>query len=537
MGPSSRLGLVACLAALGAAATPLAQTPSPSARATFVVSDLHMGPGRRPSGSWHPYEDFRWSSDLSSFLDAVNSGRGAVDLVLNGDTFELLQAIGSECDAVVDAGCSEGQALARLERVLTAHDVELKALAAFARSGANRVVIVPGDHDAALLFPAVGRRLLAALGGSAARVTLAIQGHWVSADGRLVAEHGHQIGSSAHRFDNWPSPFVTRAGAAHLVRPWGEQVVQGLYNRLEERYPIVDNVAQSGSGLKYALAAEPAVDIHDAAPQLLRYLLFLMSWQQFRMELDGGEVQPPRWNLADTRAQGAAFLVSTLPDDDPFKKAAATALAEGRLAEVMAGLDDDDVTAICDYRAAVRRARRRFEPVVSQFAPRGPVVTECPRTPDTRGAAFDYFWQSRDQMFGRHLESVAARLPGTTMPAVLVHGHTHLPDRAQSYANMISGGLLTIPMEGFSPVRGALTPVVINGGAWQRTITPAQLGRLQAERSPNEDVVLRALQPEDLTPCYSFVHIPPYAETPSPSVRYWRQAVGGDWSMAAGCGR
>jgi len=535
---SARARIVAFVAGLLVVATPFAQAPQPSARSTVVLSDLHMGPGRTPSGDWHPYEDFRWSSDLTDFLDAVHAdGRGAVNLVLNGDTLELLQGIESDCDVTVDAGCTEAQALARLERVVTAHGVELKALAAFARSGANRVVIVPGDHDAALLFPAVGRRLLTALGAPSARVTVATQGHWVSTDGRLVAEHGHQIGSNAHRFDNWPSPFVTHAGARRLVRPWGEQVVQGLYNRFETRYPIVDNVAQSGAGLKHTLAADPAVDINDAAPGLLRYFLLLMSWQQFRMELDGGEVQPPRWNLVDTRAQGATFLVSALPDDDPFKKAAAKALADGRLAEVMAGLSDEEVTAICDYRAAVRRARRRFEPVVSQFAPRGPVVSECPRTSDTRGAAFDYFWQSRDRMFGRHVEAVAAQLPNKRMPAVLVHGHTHLPDRTQSYANMISGGLLTIPMEGFSPVRGALTPVVINGGAWQRTITPVQLGRLQAERGLGYDELLRALQPEDLAPCYSFVHIPPYTDTPSPSVRYWRQTAGGGWSAAPECGR
>ena len=420
--------------------------------------------------------------------------------------------------------------------MLSAHDAEVKALAAFARSGDNRIVFVPGDHDAALLFPAVGRRLLTALGAPSARVTLATQGYWTSTDSLVVAEHGHQIGPSAHRFGSWPKPFVTRAGVAHLERPWGEQTAQGLYNRLEERFPIVDNVAQSGAGLKFGLAADPAVDVTDAAPRLLHYFLLLTPWQQFRMELDGGEVQPPEWNLAAARAQGAALLVSTLPDDDPFKKTAATALADGRLTDMLATLSDEEVRAICDYRAAVRRARRRYEPVVSQFAPRGPVVTECPRTTETRGAVFDYFWQSRDRLFARYLETVAARLPGKTVPAVLVHGHTHLPDRAQSNANMISGGLLTIPMEGFSPVRGALTPVVINGGAWQRTITPVQLGRLQEERGTSGDSPLRDLQPEQLAPCYGFVHIPPYTGTPSPGVRYWRQAAGGGWSIAGGCG-
>jgi len=121
--------------------------------------------------------------------------------------------------------------------------------------------------------------------------------------------------------------------------------------------------------------------------------------------------------------------------------------------------------------------------------------------------------------------------------AVLVHGHTHLPDRAQTGANLISGGLLKIPMEGFSPVRGVLSPVAINGGAWQRTITPAQLDRIKTERNLSDRDLMRSLQPEELAPCYSFVHIPPYAGTPVPSVRYWRRAAGNDWALATGCGR
>jgi hypothetical protein len=99
---------------------------------------------------------------------------------------------------------------------------------------------------------------------------------------------------------------------------------------------------------------------------------------------------------------------------------------------------------------------------------------------------------------------------------------------------MISGGLLKIPMEGFSPVRGALLPIVINGGAWQRTITPVQYERLRASRSLSDDGLLGSLQPEDLPPCYGFVRIPPYTDAPSPAVRYWRQA-GADWRIGETC--
>jgi hypothetical protein len=400
-------------------------------------------------------------------------------------------------------------------------------------------VFVPGDHDAALLGPTINRRLVRALAAPAARAEVVTSAYWLSPDGQVYAEHGHQIGFSAHRFENWPSPFVRRRGSDYLARPWGEQVIQDFYNRVEDRYPVVDNVAAAGIGVKYALAADGVADAGDAAPRLLRYFLLTMSWQQFRMELNDGEVQPPRWDVSQARVQGPAFLVSAMPDDDLFKPLAARALADGRLAKSVEELTDDEIAAVCDYRAALRRARRRFEAAVTQFAPRGPVVAECPRTPETRGGVFDYFWQSRDLVFARHLETVARRLPGPPRPiTVFVHGHTHLPDRTQTVANMISGGLLKIPMEGFSPVRGALSPVAINGGAWQRTIAPAQLDRLKTERNLSDHDLMRSLQPEDLAPCYSFVHIPPYTGTPVPSVRYWRQADGGGgWALATGCGR
>src|SRR5207247_9163347 len=193
--------------------------------------------------------------------------------------------------------------------------------------------------------------------------------------------HGHQIGSNAHRFENWPSPFVRRSGRDQLARPWGEAVIQELYNRYELRYPIVDNMVVAGTGVKYALAADP-IDIGALAAPLLRYLLFAISWQQFRMELDDGDVQPPMWDIAQLRALGPAFLTSSLPDDDRLKPVATKALADGQLANLMGQLSDDEIVTICDYRAAMRRSRRRLEPVPTQFAPRGPAVTDCPRTAD-----------------------------------------------------------------------------------------------------------------------------------------------------------
>ena len=114
------------------------------------------------------------------------------------------------------------------------------------------------------------------------------------------------------------------------------------------------------------------------------------------------------------------------------------------------------------------------------------------------------------------------------MPAVFVHGHTHLPDRGQATRITLAAGHLTIPRQGFSPVRGALTPVVINGGAWQRTITPVQFDRVRRRNAacPEPPCCARC-SPSDLAPCYSFVHV----------AAVHRRAVAKRSLLAAGGGR
>ena len=390
-----------------------------------------------------------------------------------------LQSTESDCrQSDLGLGCSETEALARVERVLAAHRQEITTLATFGRAGSNRVVVVPGDHDAALLLPAVARRVEEALGGSVSRVEVAIQGYWASADGQLYAEHGHQLRQRATRLSAWPRPFVDRDGQTFLERSWGEQTVAAFFDERETSYPIIDNLANE-AGLVYGLAADGISDAGDRAPLLLRYVLFRMPWSQFRVDLDAGDVRPPAWDLSAVRAVGPAFLTESLPDDHLFKPLATTALDGGQLADMMAAMTDEELTAVCDYRAATRRSRRRFERILTQFDPQGPPGAECPRLPGTRGGAFDYFWRTRDRIFARQLEEAQARLSSTARSiAVFVHGHTHLVDWKQRVLELTSQGR-TVIVDGFSPVRNALRPVVVNGGAWQRTITPVQLERLK----------------------------------------------------------
>lgn len=499
-------------------------------RTTVVLSDLRMGMGRDNSGAWHVWEDFRWAEEFSAFLRAIDrDGKSTVDLVLNGDSFDFPQAGDSDCAASA-TGCSEPELLARMERVASAHGAEIAALRTFADRGTNHLTVVPGDADSALLRPVVHQRLIRLLGASPGRVEIASAGYWLSRDGRLHAEHGHQLPGSPDRIGGWPtaSPSDTRQGT--LTPSVGQRLTLALYRDLEKRFALVDNIAMGGAGLKRALGADGERSASSITPELLQYLIVsTINWQQFRMELDDGDVEPPTWRLEDVRAQAGAFLMSTLPNDDPMRPLVTTVLTSDALNAVAASMSEDELVMLCDYRAAVRRARRRYEPAVTQFEPRGPAVTECPRTPETRGGLYDYFWRSRDRRYSRYVDEVRQRVRPDARPDVFVLGHTLLPDRAQDRANMISGGLLKIPMEGFSPTRGSLTPLVINGGSWQRTVTPVQLQQRFGDRP------FASLQPEDLAPCYSFVEVPAYTEAPSPRVRFWRRDGAGAWGVASDC--
>lgn len=477
------------------AAVLFAGQPTPPSRPIVVIGDLHMGPGRDAIGNWHAVEDFRWRDEFLRFLEALNAEGGNTDLVINGDLFELLQ---SPADAACThhdpaLGCTVREALDRLETAIAAHRGELAAIGTFAASGSNRVHVVPGDHDAALLVPEVWRRAVRSFAAPADRVVLAASGSWRSPDGRVHVEHGHQLPLSADRFSNWPNPLLSRGGQVHLERPWGEQAVLPFYDRTESRYPVVDNIAEEGVGAKFVAAASGG-DHPEAEAPLLRLLLTKTTWQQFRMDLDDGEVQAPAWDLARIRGDLAAFVSSSFPADDPLAPLVKN-LAPATAAAVGATLSDQQIIATCDYRAAIRRARRRMERVLTQLAGVGPPPTECPRLPDTVGPAFEYYWRSRDQQVAQHITGRAGL-------DVIVFGHTHLLDRP------------------FRPVGGD-GPAVVTSGAWQRTVHPNDLEQLDAPL-------------ESLPACYSFVRIPVGSGTRTAEARSWRLTEQQQWTMGGG---
>lgn len=507
----ARTLLMACLTLAATATSASAQ----SVRLTVFISDNHFGIGKQ-GGQWHPYEDARWASEFAPFLEAVSrQGNGATDLVLNGDTFELWQSLQNDCVYPDDdLGCTETEALARMRVVLAAHAEELEAIRKFATTGSNTVSIVPGNHDAALAFPRVAAETLKAIGAPPDRVRVLAEGYWVSPDGLVYAEHGHQIGKDPNQLDDWPKPFVSQRGNVHLRRSWGEEFVQDFYNQFEAKYPIIDNLADEASGIRYGLAAEGKLASAKDVGKFAIFFLTQTSFGQFFQGLggDGEEGAEPQWDFEAIKKTGDRFLVESIPPDEPLRRVLEKAASEGTLGVSVSRLSPEELESICAARASLIAQDEEVKRKPTRVSP-------CPQT--SLGALTARL-RSRDKSFRTHLTALSRTLTGAggfRRPfALYVFSHTHLAE--VSYAP-------------FEHTSSDWKPLAMNTGAWQRTISEKQIEQYMSRMRLKPADVLK-LQPQDLPPCYPAVFVPPYQTTPVGWLNYWRRGAAG-WALANHC--
>lgn len=482
-----------------------------SSRWTVFISDTHFGVGKTADGNWHPYEDARWASEFKLFLEELNrEGEGHTDLVLNGDTFELWQSLENDCTYPNEnLSCTEPEALKRLQTVIAAHQAELDAIRSFASAGTNTVFILPGNHDAALTFPLVAGEVLKAIGAPSDRVKILADGYWLSADGRIYAEHGHQIGWDTNQFSNWPTPFLRQGNVNYLQRPWGEQFVQRFYNFYEHKYPIIDNLMAESMGVKYGALAEGLFGLQNAAGRFAIFFLLQSSRTQNSQFLGGKE--GVRWDTEAIRKRGDRFFVESVPNDDPLRAVVEKSLKNHTLGIKLSDLKDDDLQTICDVRAAVvAEDTKNHKPAR---------VTLCPK--EGLGALAGNLITSRDIIFQKHLTATRDRMLGRGSPrpfSLFIFAHTHLPESSYSP---------------FDRSSSSWRPIVVNSGAWQRTFSEQQLESYRRDKHLGAKDVLK-LQPENLPPCYPVITVAPYASSPQSLLRYWKQ-VGNDWMFSETC--
>jgi UDP-2,3-diacylglucosamine pyrophosphatase LpxH len=440
----------------------------PDRRQAIVISDLHFGLGRTAPDKWDPREDFRWTKALAAFLDSIGkSGGDKVDLVIAGDFLELWQPPDNlRCNGGDDATCSVDQMLQVVRHVVAQHSADLKLLGDFAKRGDNRLIVIPGNHDAALLVPELWSEVAKALGASAGRVILVTTGVWSSVDGQLVIEHGHQIGADVNAFAEWPAVVKSTNGTSYLQSPWGERFVQKLFNQEEKRYPIIDNLSPESYGARLRLADRGLWGSIADVARFIAFNLFEASLAQKGQSLGTEATEGKPCTRPEAEALGYRLFASALPPGDPFKAQlegnSEQALAlQKQLTDLTKTLSDEELAQICRQRTSTGTLGGLLE---STFVPRQDVL----RT---------------------HLQM---RL--TTFPKmkVFVYAHTH---QLEPPWNLRLGLGSSVS--------------VLNTGAFQRLVDERGFRRrLEQFKLTNPADGLSQLALESLAPCYSFVEVP-----------------------------
>lgn len=179
-------------------------------RLLVVFSDIEMGAG----GAADDFPHAAWLGELLLGYTHPRYAPLSIDLVFNGDTFDLLK---TSVDGAWPHHISSQVALAKLQRVAAHHGPFFAALRSFCeRTGPRGAVhFILGNHDPELIFPAAQDYLRQLCGGSQ---QIRFPGFELNC-GRLHIEHGSQF-DRLFRMDV-AHPTLEREGEEILSLSWG----------------------------------------------------------------------------------------------------------------------------------------------------------------------------------------------------------------------------------------------------------------------------------------------------------------------------
>jgi UDP-2,3-diacylglucosamine pyrophosphatase LpxH len=289
----------------------------------IVVSDFHLGGG--PPSSVNPLEDFTTDLAFGELLDQVaaeSQTSGAdVELILNGDIFEMLQVPhvdGFDPTARYPASSyrdtSEPESRRKMDIIAHGHAGFFDALRRFLDPGPPRrtAVFLKGNHDLELYWPAVQQRIRAAVDAVGARAGLLhFEPLFISRDG-IYVEHGNQYSEFVNQVPDMVRP-VDPDDPERLTWPPGSRFVTDFFNEVERERYWVDGVKPITALIWYALA----YDFVFAARALRVLLRALPGIVEGLLGLDVAEEEPLLRQLDDP--EGMTDLAERYEEDPAFR--------------------------------------------------------------------------------------------------------------------------------------------------------------------------------------------------------------------------
>jgi len=493
-------GYVSSAGGFSFTSTPAFMAASAPDRALVIISDLHLGAGKNSGQSWYTTEDFRWPKALKAFLDEMSRrGNDRVDLIIAGDLLDMWQppenirCKGDSSDP--NLGCTVEEMTAIASWIVKAHKEEFEHLRLFSQKGENRLHILPGNHDAALLIAPVWEPVGKALKAEKGRVNFVVTGVWRSVDYGIVVEHGHQIGNDANRYKRWPDIVRVDGNKEYIERSWGEQFIQQVFTQHEYDNQIIDNFSPESLGAWYW---KDKRGLWGTAADMAKLVAFNLSQTSFSQKVQflGDKKSPeekPKWNIPEARKLGHGLFVAAMPQDDAGRARLLEETEEAK--EVRQELDRLalDTEKLPDGTVEMKLPDENVQMLCDQAATRGNSVCDRPHL----GYAIEKLLVPKERVLVSHLIKRQGEFPKMHY---FVYGHTH--DLAIRWKP-----------EGISYVQA------MNSGAFYRVI--GENGFLSRVRqkgiSPGQG--LEKISLDELPPCYTFVKkIPPEKE---PQVFRW----------------
>ena len=244
-------------------------------RLVVSISDIEMGAG----GVLDDFPHASFLGDLLRRYAAPPFDRLAVDLVFNGDTFDLLK---TSIDGAYPIRITADVAVAKMQRIIQAHSAFFDALNDILDVGRRRVFFVIGNHDPELVFPEVQALLRARIRHDH---EVYFPGFAMSVGDALI-EHGSQADPM---FRVPPQqPFLAHRGERLLALPWGAVAL------LEAAMPLQRD-------LFWADRLKPRKLVFELLPELREVLVnaFWTYWTRdyVRGLLERDPVKQVNWTL------------------------------------------------------------------------------------------------------------------------------------------------------------------------------------------------------------------------------------------------
>ena len=208
----------------------------------LVLSDLHLGTGSRP-GELNVFEDFHHDETFAELLahyDDEVGPEGEIELILNGDIFDLLKV---KIGGIWPTEITDEIATEKLRRCMDGHPIFVNALRAFLGKPRRSIVFLPGNHDLDMWFsgPQELFKRYVAPGSAAERVQFITASDTYYLPEGIQIRHGHQL-ERIHRVDYDRMTRTRRDGSVVLDLPWGSLWILEVMNPAKEQRSYVDRI-------------------------------------------------------------------------------------------------------------------------------------------------------------------------------------------------------------------------------------------------------------------------------------------------------